>query len=369
VQLDLAAIFMDRGRFEEAEDLMKRVLRQTAQLHDWDQDLRIDTLTKLVTVYRCQRKLEEAEKLGIEVVETRAASQGDEHSMVLESKNNLGSVLMEMGKLSDAANLFTCVINAKEAQGIRDSVYSASKYCLVATYTAAEKWGDTVELGIEVLEITKRALGTGHPLWIRAADDVLLAYGNLKNVADFEDLKGQVLEAKKATWKEISIDQIHVFDTISSVLVQQESWAEAQEIEEQKLHILRELRGEDHSDTVASTGLLAWICEENDQWTKAERLKLEVVDKNRSTLGPDHEHTVRCMEDTVTFYIRRGDLENAEKLTLEVIEIRQRALGDSHHETIRTMSYLAAIMAARGKHVEAQRMEEACRLLRLENPS
>ena len=271
--------------------------------------------------------------------------------------------------MSNATNLFADVINAKEAQGIRDPVYLTSKYCLVAACTAAEKWGDAVELGIEVLDMARRALGTGHPTWIRAADHVLFAYGNLKDVAGFENLKGQVVEAKKTTWKEISLDQIHVFDTISLVLVQQESWTDAQEIEEQKLNMLRELRGENHSDTVVSISLLAWICEENGQWTKAEKLKLEVIDKNRSILGPDHEDTVRYMEDTVTFYMRLGDLENAEILTLEVMEIRKRSLGDSHAETIRTMNFLAAVMAARGKHIEAQRMKEACHLLKLESAS
>ena len=64
-------------------------------------------------LYQDQGKLEEAEPLYVEALDTSRATLGDQHPKTLGSINNLGMLYQAQGKLKEAELLYVEALDAK----------------------------------------------------------------------------------------------------------------------------------------------------------------------------------------------------------------------------------------------------------------
>jgi serine/threonine protein kinase len=75
--------------------------------------------------------------------------------------------------------------------------------------------------------------------------------------------------------------------------------------------------------------------------------------RRRELRGDDHPETLRSVNDLAILYEDQGRYDEAEPLFLETLETRKRVLGDDHPLTLVSLYNLACFAATRGKREEA----------------
>lgn len=130
--------------------------------------------------------------------------------------------------------------------------------------------------------------------------------------------------------------------TLTTVLIAQEKWEEAQKLETQSLRQLSETLGERHPDTLSTRSSLAFIYAKQKKWKEAELLQTQAVTASLSEVGLDAEVTMISMSSLAVLFRDQGKLEKAERLGKQVLEIRMNALGAEHPDTKRSSDFLSS---------------------------
>jgi hypothetical protein len=76
--------------------------------------------------------------------------------------------------------------------------------------------------------------------------------------------------------------------------------------------------------------------------TEAENLQMAVLEKQKQIRGDDHSDTLHAMNELALTYQNLREFKKAEQLQVVVLEKRKQLLGDDHLDTLRAMGNLAA---------------------------
>ena len=131
--------------------------------------------------------------------------------------------------------------------------------------------------------------------------------------------------------------------TLTSVLIVQEKWEEAQELEAQILQQSSETLGERHPDTLSTRSSLAFVYAKQKKWKEAELLQTQAVTASLSEVGLDAAVTLTSMSNLAVLFRDQGCLEKAERLGKQVLEIRTNSLGSEHPETKISSGFLTTL--------------------------
>ncbi|KAK6857650.1 hypothetical protein PG995_006477 [Apiospora arundinis] len=114
-----------------------------------------------------------AEKLFVEVMETRKQKLGVDHPSTLASMANLASTFSNQGRWEEAEKLDVEVMEtSKQKLGVDHPSTLASMANLASTFSNQGRWEEAEKLDVEVMETSKQKLGADHP-------DTLTSMNNL----------------------------------------------------------------------------------------------------------------------------------------------------------------------------------------------
>lgn len=130
--------------------------------------------------------------------------------------------------------------------------------------------------------------------------------------------------------------------TLTTVLVGQEKWEEAQILETQNLQQSSETLGERHPDTLSIRSELAFIYAKQQKWKEAELLQTQAVTASLSEVGLDAQVTLTSMSNLAAIFRDQGKLEKGERLAKQVLEIRINSLGSENPDTKNSSELLAS---------------------------
>ncbi|KAH7304614.1 kinesin light chain [Stachybotrys elegans] len=261
-----------------------------------------DTLTimaNLASTYRDQGRWEEAEKLFVQVMETRKTKLGEDHPSTLTSMANLASTYRNQGRWDEAEKLEVQVMDiSKTKLGVDHPDTLTSMANLASTYRNQGRWDEAEKLEVQVMDISKTKLGADHPSALTSMGNLALIYRNQGRWDEAEKLFVQVMETRKT-----------------------------------KL-------GEDHPDTLTSMGNLALTFWNQGRWEEAEKFEVQVMETRKATLGVDHPSTLTSMNNLAYTLHGMGRVEEAINLMQTCIRIRQDKLGADHPDTRSSISTL-----------------------------
>ncbi|KAL8364658.1 hypothetical protein RB595_003778 [Gaeumannomyces hyphopodioides] len=119
---------------------------------------------RLASLYRDQGRWEEAEKLEVEVMETRKTKLGVDHPDTLTSMANLASTFWNQGRWEEAEKLFVEVMETHKTKlGVDHPDTLTSMANLASTYSNQGRWQEAEKIEVEVMETSKTKLGVDHP--------------------------------------------------------------------------------------------------------------------------------------------------------------------------------------------------------------
>src|SRR3984957_5391397 len=261
----LQFVYVDGGRWKEAEKLQVLVVETMKRVLGEENPDTLTSMANLASTYRKQGRWKEAEVLEVLVMDTRKRVLGEEHPDTLTSMANLASTYRKQGRWKEAEVLEVLVMDTrKRVLGEEHPDTLTSMANLASTYRKQGRWKEAEVLEVLVVDTRKRVIGEEHP-------DTLMSMANLASTYQ-----------NQGRWKEAEALEVLVMDTMKRVL------------------------GEEHPDTLTSMANLASTYWRQGRWKEAEALEVLVMDTMKRALGEGHPDTLTSMANLASTYWKQG---------------------------------------------------------------
>ncbi|KAK4161917.1 kinesin light chain [Cladorrhinum sp. PSN259] len=161
---NLASTYRKQGRWEEAEKLFVQVMetRKTKLRADYPDTL--TSMANIASIFWNQGRWEEAEKLFMQVMETRKTKLGADYLDTLLSMGNLASIFWNQGRWEEAEKLEVQVMETRKTKLGADHLDTLTSMANLAfTWKSQGRHSDALALIEECTQARQRLLGAEHP--------------------------------------------------------------------------------------------------------------------------------------------------------------------------------------------------------------
>ncbi len=304
---NLASIYQNQGRWEEAEELEVQVIERRKRVLGVENPDTLTSMECLASTYRDQGRWKEAEELGIQLIETSVRVLGLEHPDTLTSMGNLASTFWNQGRWEEAEELDVQVMNSRKVVlGPEHPDTLISMGSLASTYWNQGRGKEAEELDVQVMETSLRVLGPDHPSTLTSISSLASTYWNQRRWEEAEKLDVQVMETRKRVLGLEHPDTLTGMSNLASTYRNQDRWEEAEQLGMQVMQTRKRLLGPDHPSTLTSMSKLAFTFWTLGRRNSAIQLMGEVVQSRRGKIGPDHPDTLRSRR-TLRIWRARND--------------------------------------------------------------
>jgi tetratricopeptide (TPR) repeat protein len=116
--------------------------------------------------------------------------------------------------------------------------------------------------------------------------------------------------------------------------------------------------GDDHENTLAAAGYLAWALRDMGRYAEARDLDQDTLNRYRRVLGEDHPNTLRSANNLALNLRRLGQYQAARDLNQETLARRRRVLGEDHPHTLASANNLAIDLRGLGEYQAARDLDQ-----------
>ena len=352
---NLATMYAERGKYEDAEGLYKRALiirEQTLGANHLDV---ASTLGNLANVYSEQGKYGDAEGLYTRALVVKELALGADHLDVALTLTNLAVVYKAQGRYTDAEGLYRRALAIREqALGGSHPDVASTLNNLAIVYRAQGRYTEAEGLYRRALAIWEQTLGSDHP-------NVAAALNNLANVCD---IQGKHDEAEKYYRRALAMIErafgashprvAAALNNLSVAYVAQGRYADAEVLCKRALAIREQALGPSHPDVAIALNSLANVYDIQGKHDEAEGLYQRALAIQEQALGPSHPDVALTLNNLAGVYMVRGRYTDAEGLYKRAIVIAEDALGPSHPDVALSLDNLANVYRDQSKYAEAE---------------
>jgi tetratricopeptide (TPR) repeat protein len=299
VLTNMAMISLERGHYQQAENLVKRVISIQERLQE-SEEL---SLTDLAIIYRRQGRYGEARALLLHALRLCEQDLGPSQSPnLLVVLSNLASFYMEQGRYVEARSLYLRVLQLNEQTGGLDVPQVAMMLQKLGDLSREQEHFENAESEyLRALDLWEQAAGPGH---------LLTAYA-LHGLALLRMAQGQYKEAEYFFRKTIQIRE-QAYDEVHADLAE-------------VLHDLALFYCKQGKDEAALPLF-------ERAWQIRERV-----------LGPRHPALATSLHNLGLLHARQGRKEQARSYYQRSLALRKQVLGERHPETQQTRSCLKTL--------------------------
>ncbi|KAL9608026.1 MAG: hypothetical protein Q9167_007113 [Letrouitia subvulpina] len=229
-----ALVFDYNGRWEEAQKLEEQAVESTKKSFGVEDEMTLQIMANLASMYAEQERFEEAEELLAHVLKVRRTTYGENHPDML-----------------DAEKLLVPLVEAeKQILGPEHAITFRCMDFLALTQERLGQLDKAKELKIHVLEVRKKILGPEHPDTALCMTNLAATYSTIGEQNKVEQLGIQGLEMLKRVW------------------------------------------GPENPSTLGAMAILACIYHRTGQLDKAIQLMATYVGGRRKALGENHPYII-----------------------------------------------------------------------------
>ncbi len=339
---DLAWMYREQGKFEDAKALQQEVL----------DTLRQEAKEKRRWVSENLRDAEELQRQGqlkrAKALEDYALSEsrwldGEYRLRELTAMSYLAGTLQEEANLDQALVVEREVLDARsQLQGPQHPDTLTAMGNLAETLRARWMLKEARELQEEVLKVRQKELGADHP-------DTLTAMGNLAEThrtqrlhKEAKELQKQVLQGRRQKLGKEHLHTLLAMGHLAETHRELGELQEARELQEEELEIrLRVLEKDDRRTLKAIANLAVTLRSQGEEGT-AQELETRALQPMIRGLGIEHPDTLAVTSHFAEALSAQGHPEAAKSIFEQVMELRKRRLGERHPLTLATMLALAS---------------------------
>ena len=311
-----------------AEAIIRRGLKQQEANPNTDPTELAITYNNLGRVLTEQSKFSEAEPLLRKALDIDERQREPNHPFIAIRLHNLASVLLATERLTEAEVLIRRALEISERNyGENHPSVAASLNDLGFLLCRLNRPTEAEPLIMRSLAIDEQSLGPDHP-------SVALRLYNLARVLESTNRK---IEAESLFRRAIAIAErsigldhplavIHL-SGLGVFLAETNRAAEAEPLLRQALAVRQKYLPPDHPDTIKSISQLAVLLHNRSNYAEAEQFYRSALEARERVLGPEHPDTLGSMASLAILFKDQKDYARAEPLYRRALEIRQRVLG------------------------------------------
>ena len=361
LHLAIGQVYVSLGQYPEAETHLARAaelrLEQQDVLGAADVDLRLSELFQLLS------RFEEAEPLIREVVRVRQNNLGARHPGVADALAQLGLLQENAGDIGDAeVTLRTAVEIQREGSSDDDPALARTLNLYGLYFDHRRRPEEAMPLLVEALEIARRGLGDDSVGLVNYLTTLALFHRRHGPREDALPLLDEALAICDAQLPEDHSRRLNTLSIYANALQSVDRHEEAEPMYREVLKQETAVFGRNHKEVGTTTNNLASLMRAMDRHDEAIELFDEAADIYRAVFGPDHYWVTIALYNRVLMQAKLGRCEAARPGIDEVLRIRR--LNDAAPEQIADAEVALAIcLVAEGQESEARAMFE--RILRV----
>jgi tetratricopeptide (TPR) repeat protein len=218
------------------------------------------------------------------------------------------------------------------------------------------RYNESEELFVQVVDMSKSALGDEHPDTLTQMANLAVTYRNQGRWKEAKELATQVMEKRKVVLGSEDPDTLASMANVALILWNQGELEKAKSLGVQVLHTRLRVLGSENTDTLSSMANLAVTYMDLGQWNEAGKLNKEVVEKRTKVLGLEDRDTLLSMGNQARILFQQGRRKEAEDMFVQVVKVSTDVLGEEHPDTLGNMANLALV------RMEQEQWEKATEL-------
>ena len=195
---NLAVAYRSVGRFDEAIELLGRVLAEQERVLDPDHPDTLGTRNNLAFAYQSAGRFDEAIELFERVLADQERVLGPDHPKTLTTRGNLAGAYRSVGRFDEAIELFERVLADQErVLGPDHPDTLGTRNNLAVAYHSAGRFDEAIDAWEELLLDCQRVLGADHPVTLTVRNNLASAYGSVGRFGEAIELFERVLAERK----------------------------------------------------------------------------------------------------------------------------------------------------------------------------
>ncbi|HEY4033613.1 MAG TPA: toll/interleukin-1 receptor domain-containing protein, partial [Ktedonobacteraceae bacterium] len=325
---NLALLYRSQGKYEQAELLYQRTL--TIKEKVWGtsrpSELHLDlvngehpeiatTLNNLALLYCDQSKYEQAEPLYQRALTITEEKLGAEHSSTATIVDNLANLYRSQGKYELAGPLYQRALTIREkVRGTDHPETAITLNNLARLYCDQGKYELVEPLYRQALDIYEKTWGTEHPEVATILDNLAQLYSVQGKYDQAKPLYQQALIiAEKGLGSEHS-STATIIDNLANLYRSQGKYELAGPLYLRSLTIRENVWGVEHPETAITLNNLALLCCDQGKYEQAKPLYLRALDIYENVWGPEHPEIATTLDNLAGLYSAQSEYELAEPL-------------------------------------------------------
>jgi tetratricopeptide (TPR) repeat protein len=352
---NLAQVYQDTNRLQEAETLMKQVLASDEQRNGPTHPSVAVCLGNLAMLYKDTNRLAEAEPLMKRALEIDEQNDGRERSTVAIDLNNLALLYHDMDRFAEAEPLMKRALKMDE-QGLgADHPTVANRLRnLASLYRDTNRLAEAEPLLKRALAIDKQIYGPNHPAVSNGMKSLADLYQATNRLAEAEPLIERALKIDEqsfgSTHPEFALD----LNILSGLYQATNRRAEAESLVKRALQINEQSYGPDDPKVAVSLNNLALLYKDTKRPAEAEPLMQRALKINERSYGSEHSKVAYGLNNLAALYLDMHRLVEAEPLMQRALKIDEQTYGPEHPDVGRDLNNLALLYQSTNRLAEAE---------------
>lgn len=334
LNLDIAALYLDKVELDKAISFAKNALSQAEKLDAKEpkNKLQIECLSFLGQIYIRQAGFDQAQSCldkALSLCNSSTQSR-DKASIIL----GLARCKFELGEFENSEKL------CKEVLELDDStVKTDAMYLLVDIKCQENKLQDAIKILEKCQSMQEKIYGSQSPILaicLRKLAQTLIDTNSYERAESLLN-KSIAIDKKDATNVYTAFD----LNSLGMLYLRQGKYDKAEIPYKAALELVQNKLGPDHPDVAACLNNLAWLASNQNKLAEAQSLIEQGLAIRLKSLGENHPAYARNLANLARIMMDRknyqGAIENLEK----ALEIQRSVLGAEHPDTLNSQSDLA----------------------------
>ncbi len=360
VQLAIAYVLYDQGKYADAERLLREVISERKTSLGAEQPETLMARYRLAVVLWIQGKNAEAENEDRAVIKLQEKVLGAEHPDTLKTRDNLVAALLDQGKYAEAEAECRAVLKISEkVLGAEDPDTLKMRMDLALAFAYQGKFAEAEGEERAVLKLQEKVLGPEHPDTLVTRGNLAVALHQENKRAEAEAEDREVLRLREKVLGPEHPDTLMGRSNLVAGLADDGKYAEAEAEDRTLIKLKEKVYGPEHPGTLLVRTSLAEVLDFQGKYGQAEAEDRAVIELEDKVIGPEHPYTLLTRTDLAVVLDDEGKRAEAETEDRAVLQLREKVLGPEHPDTLATRSHLAFVLDEEGKSAEAEAEDRA----------
>ena len=338
----LAVLFLEKGLYSQAEQLMRRTVEVLGPEHP---DFTV-ALNNLAQLLKATNRIPEAELLMRQALAIKEASLGPNHPNVAMALNNLASLLQDTNHLLEAELLMRRALAIKEASfGPDHPSIAISLSNLASLLQDTNRLSEAEPLIRRALAIDEASFGKDHPNVAIRLNNLAMLLQDTNRLSEAEPLIRRALAIDEASFGKDHPNVAKDLNNLASLLQVTSRLSEAESLIRRALAIDEASFGSDHPNVAIRLNNLAQLLQTTNRLSEAEPLMRRALAISEASFGTDHPSVAIRLNNLSSLLWATNRLAEAESLMRRALAIFGISLGPDHPKTQITRENLDILIA------------------------